>query len=218
MPYIPDGYGPEDLATRTRAEYPELSRQIDPDDEWVQRFGSPFGDDEGAQANVLPGEDAEEPFRTVGTPFGEEKDDMPRLPGQDDGEEDDGVDGVKGKGGAPGVDGTEKCQTCARRKYQDGSDDPGVSFKMPTKVDPSVAHARVRGHEMEHVVRETAKAKKEGRKVVSQTVTYHTAICPECGRVYTSGGTTRTVTAPDRAKDMREKQLEEMEDDFDISA
>ena len=47
---------------------------------------------------------------------------------------------------------------------------------------------------MEHVTREQAKARREDRKVVSQSVTYHTAICPECGKTYVSGGTTRTVT------------------------
>ena len=29
-----------------------------------------------------------------------------------------------------------ECQTCKERKYQDGSDDAGVSFKTPTKIDP----------------------------------------------------------------------------------
>ena len=48
---------------------------------------------------------------------------------------------------------------------------------------------------MEHVYREQAKAQREDREVVSQSVTYHTAICPECGKAYVSGGTTRTVTA-----------------------
>ena len=90
-----------------------------------------------------------------------------------------------------------KCQACARRKYQDGSDDPGVSFKTPTKMNPEQAAAAVRGHEQEHVVREQAKAERENRKVVSQSVTIHTDICPECGRVYVSGGVTRTVTAAD---------------------
>ena len=88
-----------------------------------------------------------------------------------------------------------ECQTCKERKYQDGSDDAGVSFKTPTKIDPDQAASAVRGHEMEHVVREQAKAQREDRKVVSQSVTYHTAICPECGKAYVSGGTTRTVTA-----------------------
>ena len=87
-----------------------------------------------------------------------------------------------------------ECQTCKERKYQDGSDDPGVSFKTPTNVAPEQAAAAVRGHENEHVVREQAKAQREDRKVVSQSVTYHTAICPECGEAYVSGGTTRTVT------------------------
>ena len=87
-----------------------------------------------------------------------------------------------------------ECQTCAERKYQDGSDDPGVSFKTPTALSPEQAASAVRGHEQEHVAREQDKARREGRKVVSQSVTYHTAICPECGRAYVSGGTTRTST------------------------
>ena len=94
-----------------------------------------------------------------------------------------------------------KCQTCARRKYQDGSDDPGVSFKTPTKMNPEQAATAVRGHEQEHVVRERAEAEREDRKVVSQSVTIHTDICPECGRVYVSGGVTRTVTAADNQED-----------------
>lgn len=88
-----------------------------------------------------------------------------------------------------------ECETCKQRKYQDGSDDPGVSFKTASHIDPDLAAAKVRGHEMEHVVREQAKALREGREVVSQSVSYRTAICPECGRVYVSGGTTRTTTA-----------------------
>ena len=87
-----------------------------------------------------------------------------------------------------------ECQTCKNRKYQDGSDDPGVSFKTATNVAPEQAAAAVRGHEQEHVVREQAKAQREDRKVVSQSVTIHTSICPECGDMYVSGGTTRTTT------------------------
>ena len=90
-----------------------------------------------------------------------------------------------------------ECQTCKERKYQDGSDDPGVSFKTPTSVAPEQAAGAVRGHENEHVGREQAKARREDRKVVSQSVTYHTGICPECGTAYVSGGTTRTVTKAD---------------------
>ena len=87
-----------------------------------------------------------------------------------------------------------ECQTCKERKYQDGSDDPGVSFKTPTQIAPEQAASAVRGHEQEHVVRERAKAQREDREVVSQSVTLHTAICPECGKAYISGGTTRTTT------------------------
>lgn len=87
-----------------------------------------------------------------------------------------------------------ECQTCKNRKYQDGSDDSGVSFQTPTKVAPQSAGAAVRSHEQEHVSRNRSKAKREGREIVSQSVTIHTNICPECGRVYVSGGTTRTAT------------------------
>ena len=86
------------------------------------------------------------------------------------------------------------CQTCKKRKYQDGSDDPGVSFKTPTNVVPELAASAMQGHEQEHVVREQAEARREGREVVSQSVTYHSAIYPECGKVYVSGGTTRIST------------------------
>ncbi len=86
------------------------------------------------------------------------------------------------------------CQTCKERKYQDESDDPGVSYQTPTKLSPEQAASAVGAHEQEHVVRERAAAQQEGREVVSQSVTLHNNICPECGRVYVSGGTTRTTT------------------------
>lgn len=117
------------------------------------------------------------------------------------------------KGEGAGVDAAQKaaadaeCQTCKERKYQDGSDDAGVSFKTPTHISPDQAASAVKGHEMEHVVRERAAAKREDRRVVSQSVTMHTSICPECGRVYVSGGTTRTTTAskPDTAEAMQQQ-------------
>lgn len=87
-----------------------------------------------------------------------------------------------------------ECQTCQNRKYQDGSDDSGVSFQTPTRVDPKAAGAAVRSHEQEHVSRNQAKADREGKEIVSQSVTIHTGICPECGKVFVSGGTTKTVT------------------------
>lgn len=118
-------------------------------------------------------------------------------------------DGLKiGAEGAQAAVEEGKCQTCEKRKYQDGSDDMGVSFQTPTRVAPEQAAAAVRGHENEHVVRERAKAQQEDRKVVSQSVTIHTDICPECGRVYVSGGTTRTVTAAN-SKQEPDKQEQE---------
>ncbi len=89
----------------------------------------------------------------------------------------------------------EGCQTCRQRQYQDSSNDPGVSFKSPQTVSPEQAASAVMGHEMEHVMHEQAKAKQEGAEVVSQSVLLHTAICPECGRTYISGGVTKTTTA-----------------------
>jgi hypothetical protein len=94
----------------------------------------------------------------------------------------------------------KECQTCKNRKYVDGSDDPSVSFQSPTHISPEQAGSQVMAHEREHVNHEQAKADKEDRKVVSQTVTLSTSICPECGRVYVSGGVTRTVTAADKNK------------------
>ena len=104
------------------------------------------------------------------------------------------VEGPNGMNGAQKALEDGQCETCEERKYQDGSDDMGVSFQSPTRVDPDMASAAVRGHENEHVVRDRAKAEQEGRKVISQSVTLHTDICPECGKVYTSGGETRTTS------------------------
>lgn len=105
-----------------------------------------------------------------------------------------------------------KCPTCEKRKYQDGSDDMGVSFQTPTRVAPEQAAAAVRGHENEHVVREQAKAQREDRRVVSQSVTLHTDICPDCGKVYISGGTTRTVTAAEREQQVEQQVQQEQEE------
>lgn len=110
-------------------------------------------------------------------------------------------DRAEGQGVRPDQLAQEECQTCKNRKYQDGSDDPGVSFKTPTAISPETAASAVRGHEMEHVTREQDKARREGRQVVSQTVSLHTAICPECGESYVSGGETRTVTKAQREQD-----------------
>lgn len=87
-----------------------------------------------------------------------------------------------------------ECQTCENRRYQDGSDDPGVSFKMAGKIDPASAESVVRGHEYEHVYRNQAKAAREGKEVVYQNVVIKHGICSECGDPYVAGGETTTVT------------------------
>ena len=104
--------------------------------------------------------------------------------------------------GGAGIVHDRECQTCKNRKYQDGSDDPGVSYKNPTRIGPDQAASSVRAHEYEHVRRNQSKAQSQGREVVSQSVVIKTAICPECGRVYVSGGTTTTVT---RAREKADK-------------
>lgn len=90
-----------------------------------------------------------------------------------------------------------ECQTCKNRRYQDDSDDSGVSFQSATRVAPGAADMAVRSHENEHVARNRDKAERNGMKIVSQSVTIKRAICPECGRVYTAGGVTRTKMMTD---------------------
>ena len=87
----------------------------------------------------------------------------------------------------------------------------GVSFQTPTRIAPEQVASAVRGHEQEHVLREQAKAQREDRRVVSQGVTLHTDICPECGKTYISGGTTRTVTAAQQEEQVNAQQQEEQE-------
>ncbi|MDR3090949.1 MAG: hypothetical protein LBU36_01950 [Clostridiales bacterium] len=101
--------------------------------------------------------------------------------------------GVKQKK-ATETDAQGECQTCKNRRYQDGSDDPGVSFKAPGTISPAESVSAVYSHEREHFSREAAKAQSEGKKVVSNSISLRTAVCPECGRVYAAGGETRTVT------------------------
>ena len=84
-----------------------------------------------------------------------------------------------------------ECQTCKERKYQDGSDEM-VSFKSAQHISPTEAGSRVRAHEQEHVANAYEKAAKDGGKVLQASVSIHTAICPECGRTYVSGGETNT--------------------------
>lgn len=84
-----------------------------------------------------------------------------------------------------------ECETCANRKYQDGSDEM-VSFKSAQHISPDAAATRVRAHEQEHVSNAYKKAEQEDAEVVRASVAIHTSVCPECGRTYVSGGTTTT--------------------------
>jgi hypothetical protein len=104
----------------------------------------------------------------------------------------------------------EECKVCAGRRYQDGSDDSTVSFQSPTKISKQQAYAKVRAHEAEHVSNNIRDAKRDGKKVVAQTVSVHTAICPACGEVYVSGGKTRSITKNDN-RDEYLKQLQEQD-------
>lgn len=103
-----------------------------------------------------------------------------------------------------------ECQTCANRKYQDGSDEM-VSFKAPGKISPEKSYGKVLGHEKEHVANAIAEGSKENKELVSATVSLRTSICPECGRSYVSGGTTTTImkTYKDDAFSQNKKSFEQ---------
>ncbi len=85
-----------------------------------------------------------------------------------------------------------ECETCRERKYQDGSNEGNVSFKSAAHISPASAGSVVRAHEGEHVSNAYHKASQNNGKVLQASVSIHTAICPECGRTYVSGGTTTT--------------------------
>ncbi|MBD5129514.1 MAG: hypothetical protein HDT43_06275 [Ruminococcaceae bacterium] len=87
-----------------------------------------------------------------------------------------------------------ECETCKNRRYQDESDDPSVSFQSASKISKGGAEAAVRGHEYEHVNHNRAKADREGKEIVYQSVIIKHGICPECGDTYVAGGETTTVT------------------------
>ena len=122
---------------------------------------------------------------------------------------DSAVNGKKVEKTDPGY----KCETCANRKYQDGSDE-NVSFKSATNIAPEAAASAVRGHEQEHVANAYDKAKQNNGKVISATVQIHTAICPECGKTYVSGGTTRTQIKYSNEENPYQKNLKNMQGGF----
>ena len=196
---------PAAMAGRMRTRYGEVT----PEGLFVETGKDGLSPVQGSRKNALEGQlfQAEEALgrndlegaedvlqngapKLPGLPGQEEQ--IPGLPGQEEAGE-----AALGAESAQDALKQGECETCEKRKYQDGSDDMGVSYQTPTNIKPEQAASAVRGHEMEHVYREQAKADREGRKVVSQNVTMHTEICPECGKSYVSGGTTRTVTKAD---------------------
>lgn len=90
-----------------------------------------------------------------------------------------------------GKSATGECQTCKNRMYQDGSDEM-VSFKAAGHIDPDNAASVVMSHEQEHVSNAYQKAELGNGEVIQANVRLNTAICPECGRSYISGGVTST--------------------------
>ncbi len=104
-------------------------------------------------------------------------------PQQDDENEDTAINGRKS---SPG-----ECETCKRRKYQDGSNEM-VSFKAAGHIDPNNAASVVMSHEQEHVSNAYQKAELDNGEVVRASVRLKTDVCPECGRTYISGGETST--------------------------
>ena len=89
-----------------------------------------------------------------------------------------------------------RCVTCENRAYEDKSSDPSVSFQTATNLSPAEAGAAVAAHEGEHIRNERENAENNGREVVAESVSVHTAICPECKRVYVSGGKAETLAVP----------------------
>ena len=87
-----------------------------------------------------------------------------------------------------------QCTTCSERRYVDQSDDSSVSFQTPTNVSPEQSFAQVSAHEQEHVTNDRKSAEEDGGEVLYQSVSYRMASCPECGKYYISGGTTKTVS------------------------
>lgn len=112
------------------------------------------------------------------------------------------------------TDPSYECQTCENRKYQDGSNEHDVSFKSAAKVAPEAAASAVRSHEQMHVKNAYQKAEQDNGKVISANVTIHTSICPECGKTYVSGGTTRTMIKYGNEENPYQKNLKNLQGGF----
>lgn len=101
--------------------------------------------------------------------------------------------------------GQDPCETCRTRRYQDASNDAGVSFKSPQHVSPEASAGAVSSHERQHVTAAYNETTGSDTRVVSTSVRLFTSCCPECGRMYVSGGVTNVRTA--QKKDMLSEDL-----------
>lgn len=137
--------------------------------------------------NGYPQVSYQTPYSSMQTPYGKSAD-SEMIPGLNPDKDED----AKAAGRFGIKDPNEECQTCANRKYQDGSNEHNVSFKAAAHIDPNAAASAVRAHEKQHVSNAYKKAEMKDGKVLRASVTIHTSICPECGRSYVSGGTTNT--------------------------
>ena len=101
-----------------------------------------------------------------------------------------------------------ECETCENRTYVDGSNESDVSFKTAGHIAPEAAASTVRAHEYEHVRNAYQEDSKEGKELVSVSVSLKTAICPECGKTYVAGGKTRTLMHSGAEENPYEKQMQ----------
>jgi hypothetical protein len=107
-----------------------------------------------------------------------------------------------------------ECETCRNRVYQDDSLDGGVSFQQAAHVHPNQAATAVIGHEREHQGREARFAQEDGREIILNDIAIFTSLCIECGRVFVSGGETRTITRGNTAPESEGGYIMSMLDVF----
>jgi len=92
---------------------------------------------------------------------------------------------------------SSSCGTCVSRTYQDQSGDIGVSFKGGASVAPEAAASMIFAHEREHAAIAHQEAQRTGGHADTD-IRVHTSICPDCKKVYVSGGEARvSITPPD---------------------
>ncbi|MCL2081940.1 MAG: hypothetical protein FWH04_01715 [Oscillospiraceae bacterium] len=126
-------------------------------------------------------------------------------------------------GAVPGMkdsseDENKPCQACQNRVYIDQSNDGGVSFKGGGKIAPGAAASVVMSHEREHVAIAQREALSKNSNVQT-SVRIHTDVCPECKKVYVSGGMTEVrVTTPAQAKNTYKKPDQALGKNFDKAA